>query len=394
MRTIAVIAAVIATACQPLVVPIDEAAGFRTDWQVTPAAGMDALLLIGAAAGDVMQAGIYGQEIAEIRSTLSPAGLDAIDTLGREVRDKRGLLLGPSLAYFFSAGPVETLDDVIASAADPVAQLKPGLMQSPHWDAQEFDGALQMMPLIHRALTALADAGFDEWYDEHYRADVELAVERNLSAVSGYDVIPEQERLLGRELDPGIEIIIVNFSKPYGIRITGQRFIAYHGWDGDIQLRVAAHELFHPPFAPDDEELRELLRELENDAWVRSIVENHDPKYGYNSFMGVVNEGSTQALDQIVSERLGFAQDPGERWRTQDDGMHMLAAALYDAMNSSGFAERGGNYADWFKASLEAGELTPEKVRARASAVVGASAVNRWYELMTPVETGTPPTRR
>ena len=381
MRIIIVVIALVACACQPVVEATKPGAEFRTEWQVTPAAGMDALLLIGAAAGDVMQAGIYGDEIADIRSRLPGDGLEAIDTLGREVREKRGLLLGPSLAYFFSAGPVETLDDVIASAADPVTRLKPGLEQSPHWSKEEFDGAMQMMPMIHRALTALDEAGFDDWYDERFRSQVERAVERNLAAVSDYDVIPEQERLLGRKLDPGIEIIIVNFSKPYGIRITGQRFIAYHGWDGDIQLRVAAHELFHPPFAPDDGELRDLLGELENDAWMKSIVENHDPKYGYNSFMGVVNEGSTQALDQLVSERLGFAQDPAQRWRTSDGGMHMLAAALYDAMRKSGFADRGGNYATWFKASLASGALAPDKVREHAAAVVGRAAVDRWYGL-------------
>ena len=382
MRIIVVIAVFIACACQPVLKTTESTANFRTEWQVTPAAGMDALLLIGTAAGDVMQAEIYGDEIGDIRSRVPADGLDAIDTLGLEVREKKGLLLGPSLAYFFSAGSVETLDDVIASAADPVARLKPGLMQSPHWSEEEFDGAMQMMPVVYRALTALHEAGFNDWYDERFRAEVELAVERNLEAVSGYDVIPEQERLLGRELDPGIEIIIVNFSKPYGIRVTGQRFIAWHGWDGGIQLRVAAHELFHPPFAPDDPELRELLGELENDAWLQSIVENHDPKFGYNSFMGVVNEGSTQALDQVVSERLGFARDPGERWRTQDEGMHMLAAALYDAMKESGFADRGGNFATWFKASLRNGALTPDKVREHAARVVGRPAVDRWFDLI------------
>lgn len=387
MRIIIVVIALIACACQPVVEATNAREAFKTEWQVTPAAGMDALLLIGAAAGDVMQAEIYGDEIADIRSRLSAGGLEAIDTLGREVREKRGLLLGPSLAYFFSAGPVGTLDDVIASAADPVARLKPALMQSPHWDEEEFDGAMQMMPIVHRALTALDEAGFNAWYDERFRVDVERAVDSNLAAVSSYDVIPEQERLLGRELDPGIEIIIVNFSKPYGIRITGQRFIAYHGWDGGIQLRVAAHELFHPPFAPDDAELRELLDELENDAWVQSIVENHDPKYGYNSFMGVVNEGSTQALDQIVSERLGFAKDPGERWRTSDGGMHMLAAALYDAMKTSGFADRGGNYADWLKTSLGNGALTPDKVRQHAATVVGETAVDRWFQMIDAQQT-------
>lgn len=350
----------------------------HTHWKVTAATGMDALLLIGAASGDVMQSTIYGDEIAYARENISAEGMAAMETLDKALRQDLGRLTGPVLAYVFSAGPVETLDDVIASAADPVARLKPGLETSPHWSPEEFEAARDMMPVVQTALEALRDMGFVEWYAETQRPDVVAAVAANVAAVSPYDVIPEQARLLGRELDPTIEILVVAFARPYGIRILGQRFVAWYGWDGDTQLRIAAHELFHPPFDPHDEELDALLVELEQDPWMISIVEDHDPKFGYNTFKGVVNEGSTQALDQIVSERLGFAQDPRERWRESDGGMHMLAAALYQAMLEDGFAETGGTYSEWLKSALRRGLLSPESVRQRAAAVAGQDAVDAW----------------
>lgn len=208
--------------------------------------------------------------------------------------------------------------------------------------------------------------------------DIDTAIASNLAAVSPYDLVPEQERLLGRDLDPQIDIIIVRYARPYGIRILGQRFVAYYGWDAEVQLQVATDEIFHPPYDPNDVELTDLLAELEADPWVTSIVDDHDPQYGYNSFEGVVDEGSTQALDQVVSERLGFADDPGERWRESDGGMHRLAAALYHAMREEGFADNGGNYAEWFKNSLRSGLLTPTEVRRRAALVAGRDAVDAW----------------
>lgn len=352
---------------------------FRTEWRVTPAEGMDALLLLGAATGDEMQAEYYAESIEYFRSRMTDEGLAALDELGTNLRGK-GLLVGPSLAYFFSAGNLDSIDDVIASAADPVGLLKPGLQTSPHWDTAEFDAAVRMMPLIHSALIALRDSGFQSWYASTQLPIIREAVEQNLAAVQDFDIIPEQERLLGRQLDPNVEIIIVNFTRPYGIRILGQRFVAYYGWEAETQLRVAAHEIFHPPFDPNDEDLPDLLDDLRNDAWMISIVENHDPKYGYNRFMGVVNEGSTQALDQVVADRLGFAEDPGERWRESDGGMHMLAAALYHAMIEDGFAAGGGNYSDWFKSALRRGLLDPDDVRSRATTIVGADVVNSWYD--------------
>ncbi len=349
-----------------------------TRWNIQPSIGLDALLLIGAASGDIMQADIYPEEIAFVRERMSDEGLAALDTLDSVLRQRLGRLTGPTLAYMFSAGPTATLDDVIQSALDPVGRLRPGLETSPHWNEDEFNAALRSMPVIHTALTALRDTGFVERYERESLPDIVAAIESDYAPVMTFDVIPEQSRLLGRDLDPEIHIIVARYARPYGMRLLGQRFVAYYGWDADIQLRVAAHEIIHPPYDPDDAELQDLLSDLEADPWFISIVEDHDPQYGYNSFMGVVNEGSTQALDQIVSDRLGFSRDPGERWRTSDGGMHLLAAALYHAMLESGFADEGGKYADWLKDGLRSGMLSPSEIRRRAALVAGDEAVEAW----------------
>lgn len=358
--------------------PTDRDGVMTTQWVVTRAEGMDAMLLIGAAGGDLMQADIYPDEIAWVRENVSAEGLAAIDAIDLRLRQQVGVLTGPSMAYFFSANDVNTLDDVIASARDPRGRLQPGLMTSPHWDAQRFDAAVQLMPTILVAFEALRDAGFSDWYEANFAAGVEAGIATNLAAVAPYDIIPEQANLLGRELDPQIEILIANFSRPYGIRIMGQRFVAYQDWEPAIQLRVAAHEIFHPPFDPNDAELSGLLGELEADPWMISIVEDHDPQFGYRTFQGVINEGSTQALDQIVADRLGFARDPAARWQNADGGMHMFAAAVYHAMIEDGFAETGGVYSDWLKSALERGLLSPEETRRRAAEIVGQDIVDQW----------------
>ncbi len=52
-----------------------------TQWRVHSSEGLDALLLLGAAAGDTMQASIYPDEIAWVRSHISPAGLAALSAI-------------------------------------------------------------------------------------------------------------------------------------------------------------------------------------------------------------------------------------------------------------------------------------------------------------------------
>jgi hypothetical protein len=290
-----------------------------------------------------------------------------------------GTLVGPLLALVFSAGPTDTLADIIASARDPEARLRPAFEASAYWNADRWPGLRdRVMPDVLRILLALQEAGFEPYWREQFEPSIAQKVATMGQFLARYDVIPEQQRLVSRPLNAEIEVVLVHFTKPYGVKIVGQRFLSHHSWSADTQLRTAAHEIFHPPFDPNDTKLLASLEELQNDPWMHSIVHDHDPAFGYNSFGGVLNEDSTSALDQIVSERLGFARDPAERWQSVDGGMHMLAAALYHLMKEDGFAEHGGNYPDWLDSAIERGLLTPAEVKRRATIVVGDATVSKW----------------
>ena len=58
--------------------------------------------------------------------------------------------------------------------------------------------------------------------------------------------------------------------------------------------------------------------------------------------------------------------------------MHVLAAALYQAMKEDGFDQRGGPYQDWLIGAFDRDMLTPAEVRRRAALIVGQAAVDRW----------------
>jgi hypothetical protein len=359
-------------------------AAISTEWNVHSSMGLDALLFIGALTGDKLQAEHYASETADFRGRFDTETLASIERVGG-MGSQTGTLVGPLLALVFSAGPDATLADIIISARDPEARLRPTFEASPYWNAERWPGLRDtMMPEVLRILLALQEAGFEQYWHEQFEPSIAQKVATMGEFLTRYDVIPEQQRLIARPLNPEIEVVLVHFTKPYGVKIVGQRFLSHHSWSADTQLRTAAHEIFHPPFDPDDQRLLASLEELQNDPWMRSIVHDHDPAFGYNSFEGVLNEDSTSALDQIVSERLGFARDPAERWRSVDDGMHMLAAALYHLMKEDGFAERGGNYPEWLDSVVDRGLLTPAEVKRRAAIVVGDAAVKKW----TPAATG------
>jgi hypothetical protein len=227
-------------------------------------------------------------------------------------------------------------------------------------------------------LLALRDAGFVSYWRQIAVPKLELRVDATREYLQRFDIIPEQERLLGHALDPDIDVLLLFFSQPYGIRVTGQRYASHYSYPMDVQLLTAAHEMFHPPFDRGDMSIYESLEELRSDPWMLSIVNDHDPALGYNTFPELLDESSTQALDQIVANRMGFGLGPGARWRKADGGMHMLAAAIYQMLREDGFDRSGGSYSEWLVAAIERGMFTPDEVRRRAALIVGQDAVNRW----------------
>lgn len=359
-----------------------------TEWNVHSSMGLDVALFIGALTGDKLQSEYYASETANFRERFDAETLASIDRVGG-MAAQTGTLVGPLLALVFSAAPHDTLEDIIASARDPEVRIRPAFEGSAYWNADRWPGLRDgVMPEVLRILLALKEAGFEQYWKEQVEPSIAPKILEMSDLLGGYDVIPEQQRLIARPLDLEIELVLLHFTKPYGVKIIGQRFVSHYSWDADTQLRTAAHEIFHPPFDPYDNELLASLERLQNDPWMQSIVQDHDPAFGYNSFEGVLNEDSTSALDQIVAERLGFARDPAERWQTVDDGMHMLAAALYQLMKEDGFAANGGNYPDWLDSVIERGLLEPSEVKRRAAMVVGVAAVAKWSPIaVDPVAT-------
>lgn len=184
---------------------------------------------------------------------------------------------------------------------------------------------------------------------------------------------------MGHELQQGrIEVILLHYSRPHGIRIQGGRFLTNDGYPASIVLRNAAHEPLHPPYDAANSRVAETIADFAKDSLIVRIVRNHNPSFGYSTVAGYVEEDAVQALEQIVSERLGIAEPAAVRWRQADEGVHLLAAAIYHLIRETEFSDAGGRFESWFVDMSAAGHLSPTEVERRARAVVGDAAVDPW----------------
>jgi hypothetical protein len=349
----------------------------RTRWTIRTSEGFDAYCFLQPLSGKPFYTRYYETELAAFKPRLPKEALDALASLHAE-SDATGSLLGPNLCTIGSGGPDGTLGEAIGAVERAETVLLAPLKAGPYWDADgwaQFMRGRERLLLVLKALQAADFAAFRRTCI----GPREAARISDLSArVAGLDVIAEQERLLGHPLAPTIEVVLLWFSKPHGIRIQGQRFLTHIDYPDSIVLRNAAHEILHPPFPMDGPAAKAALEVLGRDALFTRIVAEHDPAFGYNSLEGVLNEDMVQALEQIVSERLGIAEPPRQRWREADSGMHVLAAGLYGLLKADGYDRTGGDIARWTRAAALGGKLSPERLHSAAAQVLGLPEDGLW----------------
>lgn len=352
-------------------------AAIRTQWKVSLSEGFDALCFLGPLSGKDFYARYYKDELAEILPRMPKAAMEAMASLQAEA-DQQNHLLGPGLCTLMSGAPINTLDAVIAALDGAETAILPTYKASAYWDQESWDRFIARRPRLRLVLDGLQQAGFVDLRKRMIGQSVETRLPALRQKLAGYDVIAEQERLLGRPLDASLEIVLLWFNKPHGIRIQGQRFITGVTWPDEIVLRNAAHEVLHPPFPMDGAAAKAALAVLEKDALLKRIVAEHNPAFGYNTLEGLLNEDMVEALEQIVSERLGFAAAPHERWEKADDGMHVLAAGLYGLLKADGYDRTGGNLEAWTTEAAKSGKLSPASLHVKAAEVMRRPVDQLW----------------
>lgn len=355
--------------------PLPALAAIRTQWKVRGSEGFDALCFLGPLSGKPLYTRYYEAELAEFRPKF--AAQAALDRL-QKLADAKGWLLAPGLCTLLSAAPDATLDDILLSVREAETRVLPTYRASEYWDQENWDLLLAGRADLLAALEGLRDAGFPDFRRRFVAAPLEARIPALSTRLASMDVIAEQERLIGRKLDPGIEIVLLWFSKPHGTRIQGQRFLSHVDYPDELTIRIAGHEILHPPFPMEGPAAKAAIALLERDPLMVRILKEHDPAFGYNTMEGILNEDTVEALDQLIADRLGVSRPPAKRWAEADDGMHVLAAGLYGMLKAEGYDRTGGNIETWMALAVKSGKLAPASLHASAAAVLGLPADQLW----------------
>jgi hypothetical protein len=338
--------------------PVPRAA---TTYRVETSEKFDALCLINLLSDDPFYVKYYPVEHAWWRERVSAETLAAARRIKQVLKDEGGGIVSASLVLYFSASRSATVAGALGDL-EHIDALRRRFERTPYYDAEEWARLVSIAPELRTVLRGLRAARFPQYWASALKARLEERAALFRPALASRDIVPLQEKMLGFRLkDRSITVYLVHFARPHGIKVTGNRFLTEAELPPEIVLRTAIHEMMHPPFDTADPALWAAVEPIRAHALVVDRLAHHDPSFGYNTFEGLLEEGVVKTLDQFIAERLGIAVPAEERWRKNDQGLHVIAAALYQVMREDRYDETGGNAAGYLR--------DPEHVRRTAAAL-------------------------
>ena len=346
-------------------------------WVIRPSLWFDAVCLVPLLAGLPFYTSRHEHDARwwqeQFAAAAGQPARDGVRVLREEIADWAAkplpafLALWTSPAAGLSDGATEGLDGLIAAVADPGLLISAMREKSPRWNEADDRLFRSVRSALLAVLDGLRAAGLPQWWVEHAADDLWRRCGELSESFAGYDLVPLVEQHTGVRFEArAVELRVLRWAAPHGIRVTGTRFLTDIRYDANRVLNIAVHELLHPPW-PSGHPVKGRLDALAADPFLAARFAGRDPAAGYNTWAGYAEEDAAQALDQFLNDQLGrnTRGDPVTRWTEADGGMHVLALLLYDAIRRGAFNPANGSYADFLTRAFSDPDTWPRDLEAR-----------------------------
>lgn len=345
----------------------------KTKWEVSPSLKYDTLCFLNILTGDPFYVRFYKEEYAKFEPQITPSARQALANLKRKIKDEKKGIVSANLSLYFSATRDETIDDMLKTLRN-TEKMRTEFKKSTFYSEegwQTFESVKEDLRII---FLFLKDIQFEKYWKQNILPEIRRKIAEIKPNLPKYNIINEVEKFTGYSFSSNkITAYVLRFPDPHGIRVTGLRFIMSDDIPFKRTVFIAIHELIHEPVRrlisqPDDlkidAELQKVFEPLRNDEFLMDKVKNHNPSLGYNTLEGLLNEDTTQALDQIIGEKLGVEREQAhKRWKEFDEGIHVFAVALYSLMKEENFPQNGETLRNFLLRMFKENKLGAGKIK-------------------------------
>lgn len=335
-----------------------------TNWKIEPSFKYDMFCFLNILTGDPFYLDYYKADYDSYKPRLTPEAVKALAGLKKKLKEDNNIIISAWLCLNFSAVEDSTLEQIMATVKDP-AILKDNFSKTTYYSDERWGHFVSVKDELLTVLQFLKESGYEEYWRQNVLPKITKRIDELKPGLPDYDVIKENEYFLGFKLPSDtITVYMLYFCKPHGIRITGTRFLTSIDWPFEILVRNAGHEMMHPPYKyKEDAELRGLIQSFSADEFVMDKVNNHNKSFGYNTLDGLFEEDCVQSMDQMINERLNVSKEPRKRWKDSDDGIHVLAIALYQIMKEEDYNKNNEVFRDFLFRIYNSGKFKPGVIK-------------------------------
>lgn len=278
-----------------------------------------------------------------------------------------GFLVSSALTAVFDSYSYDgmDIDEICRVMEDPdlrETRLRSYLLDTGIMDQDSWGAYRSLMPSLAVLAREGHDMGFSRWWQAHWYQQISER-SRDLGRKAGnYPVTQAVNRLLGADhaLEGStITVYLTGHAAPHGTSLAGQRFVSDLRWPLEDTVKIALHELLHPPF--DRRRIAQMAETLAHDDLVkegRSRLEQGS----YASLPLFLEENIVEGAHIYLAHQMGLEDNPLEYFITHDNASHVISPLIYRALATWG-AREGLCLEDLLEEMMKRDLLSPGRLR-------------------------------
>ena len=240
-------------------------------------------------------------------------------------------MIGPLLSLVISAVPNFERRSVVRMFSDSNL-LQNYFKQYSYYKAETWAKNLTIFGLLLPVIKELETIGFRDYWKKERLPRIKQMQRQFHSFANKFNLDQEVGAMLGTgQALESMTVYLCTFAAPHGIKVCGPRYITDVAYSKETSTSIAIHEMFHPPY--NSKNLADELHRLGADPLLQHSFEKNDPKFGYSTMEGFIEENVVEAMAIYICHKLGLEKDPLAYFAKHDGGTHMFSVILFEYLS-------------------------------------------------------------
>lgn len=232
-------------------------------------------------------------------------------------------MLSPYFALVFSSLPNFESLDIVESFSD-IRTIHKYYSNTIYYNEATWKIESKAIGKLSRVIACIIDNRFKQYWESEFVNVIERKKELVLDRAKRLELSKMINSM--KPFDDDITLYLQGLASPFGIKICGPNYISDVSCDETTILRIAIHEMFHPPYS--HKKLHADLKKVYENSFIQRIFNENNG--GYSVMEGFIEENVVEAMELAISLNAGLIDNGYKYLKTHDSGSHVFSVVLLE----------------------------------------------------------------